>query len=463
VSSVFGRLLNYLLVPLLTYRFAPADYGIIAELYAYMGFLTVILTFGLETGYFRFRHDTNVNPDTVYATAIQFIIVTNTLLLVIVYSAQDVIAQTLDYTQHQDYLWWAVLIVACDTSSALAFARLRAEQRAARFAIIKLIEVVINLSLNLVFLFALQTAWLRSFAIPDLGIGYVFIANLGASITKMILLAPQFRGAWQRSDLILLKRLLRYALPMVIIGLAGMVNELFDRIALKQLLPFTPEVNLEQLGIYSACYKLSILMSLFIQAFRYAGEPFFFAQAGSKQAPHLYALVMQGIVVSCSVIFLVVSLYLELFGYLIGAPYREGLHVVPILLGAQWLLGVYINLSIWYKLTDRMLLGAMIALIGSAITVIALWFFVPRYGYPAAAWSHVLCYGSLVILSYLFGRRYYPVPYHLKQFFGYPILAIALYYMHQLLPGSTLIQATALLFVFILIVIGHYSLNWTLK
>jgi O-antigen/teichoic acid export membrane protein len=269
--------------------------------------------------------------------------------------------------------------------------------------------------------------------VPAIGIGYVFLANLAASALKLVLLIPQFRGFAAGFDRALFRRLIRYSLPMVIIGFAGIVNDMLDRPALKYLLPYDAETNMAQLGIYSACYKLSILMTLFIQAFRYAGEPFFFAYARQSDARQTYATVLNYFVIFCVFIFLLVTLYLGLFKYFVGAPYREGLHIVPILLLANLLLGVYVNLSIWYKLTDRTLMGAWVTLTGSGITVALLFWLVPIYGYEGAAWARLICYGAMVVLSYLLGRKYYPVPYDLKRAVGYVALGIGLYGLSRLL------------------------------
>jgi O-antigen/teichoic acid export membrane protein len=214
---------------------------------------------------------------------------------------------------------------------------------------------------------------------------------------------------------------------MVVIGMAGVVNEMLDRAALKYLLPYDEAINMAQLGIYSACYKLSILMMLFIQAFRYAGEPFFFNYAKQRDAKQIYALVLTWFVIFCVAIFLLVTLYLDLFQYFVGAAYREGLVVVPVLLLANLLLGVYVNLSVWYKLTDRTLMGAWVALIGAGITVVMLWLLVPRFGYQGAAWAHLACYGAMVALSYGLGRKYYPVPYEVLRVIGYIGLGLGLY------------------------------------
>ncbi len=434
LSSILGRFLNYLLVPLYTYTFVPADYGVVAEFYAYMGFLAVLMTFGMETGYFRFRSKGDDDPNTVLATVLRFLILVNGMFLALAVAFQQPVADLLRHAAHPEYIWWVAAILAMDSVGNAAFARLRAENNALRFAGIKLVEIGANIGLNVFFIVLCRQAFeadpesvLGRLWDPDIGVGYVFLSNLAASGLKLVLLTPQFRGALTGFDGELFRRMLRYSLPMVVIGMAGIVNEMLDRAALKYLLPYDDATNMAQLGIYSACYKLSILMTLFIQAFRYAGEPFFFSYAKQRDAKQVYALVLNWFVIFCVFIFLMVTLYLDLFQYFVGSDYREGLRVVPVLLLANLLLGVYVNLSIWYKLTDRTLLGAWVALAGAGITVLSLWLLVPTFGYEGAAWAHLICYGAMVVLSYALGRRYYPVPYDLLRVFGYIGLGLALY------------------------------------
>jgi O-antigen/teichoic acid export membrane protein len=438
VSSIIGRFLNYLLVPLYTYTFVPADYGVVAEFYAYMGFLAVLLVFGLETGYFRFRAGSEQAPPVVFGTVLRFLLLVNGLFVLAAVLFQQPVAALLRHGPHPEYIWWVATILALDSVAAPAFARLRAEDRALRFAGIKLIEIGANIGLNLFFIVLCRQAHAADPASllgqlwnPAIGVGYVFLANLAASGLKLLLLLPQLKdgliGPGAVFDRLLFARMIRYSAPLVVIGLAGIVNEMLDRVALKFLLPFDPATNMTQLGIYSACYKLSILMMLFIQAFRYAGEPFFFSYAKQKDARAVYALVLNWFVIFCVLIFLVVTLYLPVFQYFVGADYREGLVVVPVLLIANLLLGIHVNLSIWYKLTDRTLLGAGVALVGAAITIVALWVLVPTFGYQGAAWAHLLCYGSMVVLSYGLGRRYYPVPYDLLRVGGWVALGLGLH------------------------------------
>ena len=464
LSSIIGRFLNYLLVPLYTYSFAPADYGVVAEFYAYMGFMAVLLVFGLETGFFRFRATGEHAPDVVFATVLRFLVLINAGFLLAAYLLQQPIAELLRHAANPQYIWWTAAIIAMDSIGAAAFARLRAEEKAFQFAAIKLIEIGANIGLSLFFILLCRQAFetdpesfLGRLWDPEIGIGYVFLANLAASALKLLLLAPQFRAGLAGFDGALFRRMIRYSLPMVVIGLAGIVNEMLDRAALKYLLPYDDATNMAQLGIYSACYKLSILMTLFIQAFRYAGEPFFFAYAKEGDARPVYALVLTWFVILCVFIFLLVTLYLDVFQYFVGAPYREGLHVVPVLLLANLLLGVYVNLSIWYKLTDRTLLGAGVALGGALITIVALWLLVPAYGYAGAAWAHLLCYSAMVLISYLLGRRYYPVPYDLPRVIGYITLGLGLYATHRALierlDWNVWVSATLLMAGFLALVL----------
>lgn len=432
LSSILGRFLNYLLVPLYTYTFSAEAYGVVSEFYAYAGFLAVVLVFGLETGYFRFRQQRGQDAKAVYGSSLAFLVVTSCLFFAAVLYWRQELASWLHHADHPEYLVWFAGILAMDTVSALPFARLRAENRAWRFAGVKFAEILITIGLNLFFLLLwpkLVRWWpdspVAGFYRPQLGVGYIFLANLLASLVKLALLLPQFRQlTWPRP---LLLPILRYSLPMVVIGLAGMVNEMLDRAVLKILLPYDVQTNLKLLGIYGACYKLSVLMTLFVQAFRYAGEPFFFAYADHSDARRIYARVMQYFVMAGVFIFLLVTLFLDFFQYFIGAEYRVGLDVVPILLLANLCLGIYVNLSVWYKLGDRTGLGAWVAIAGALVTILLNVLWIPRWGYLGSAWATLACYVFMVCLSWLLGRRFYPVPYPLLRMTAYLGLGLVLY------------------------------------
>lgn len=438
LSSIIGRFLNYLLVPLYTYTFSAGEYGVVSEFYAYAGFFAVLLIGGLETGYFRFRQKEQFSAESVYAGAQTFLVLVNLAFLGIIVFLQEPLAERLHYGEHPEYILWFGSILALDAITALPFARLRAENRAWRFAGIKLAEIFMAIGLNLFFLLAcpkIASLWpdsaIRFIYDPAIGVGYIFIANLLASGCKFFLLLPQLRGVRLHLDPALLKPMLAYSLPMVVIGFAGMVNEMLDRAILKYLLPHDLDTNLQMLGIYGACYKLSILMSLFVQAFRYAGEPFFFSIAGRDDAQKSYALVMHYFTIFGVFIFLLVTLFIDFFQYFIGAEFREGLDVVPVLLIANLLLGIYVNLSIWYKLTDHTVIGAWVSLAGAGLTAWLNVWWIPIWGYHGSAWATLICYLFMVVASWLLGRRYYPVPYKLGRMITYLSLGLALYAGHR--------------------------------
>jgi len=435
LSSIVGRFLNYLLVPLYTYTFAAAEYGVVSEFYAYAGFFAVLLTLGLETGYFRFRNREGIPAGAAYPAALMVLLLANLAFITAILVYRQPLADLLRYPDHPEYLVWFGLILAMDAISALPFARLRAEDRAWRFAGIKIAEILLAIGFNLLFLLGwpkLAGLWpelpLAQLYDPAIGVGYIFVANLIASAFKLLLLTPQFRGVPYRAGLKVIKPLLAYSLPMVIIGFSGVINEMLDRAILKYLLPYELKENLRILGVYGACYKLSILMTLFVQAFRYAGEPFFFAYAGRADAKRAYALVLRYFVIFCVFIFLLVTLFLDLFQYFIGEEYREGLDVVPILLMANLFLGIYVNLSVWYKLTDRTGMGAWVSLIAAGITIGLNFWWIPLIGYRGAAWAHLACYGGMAVASWLLGRHYYPVPYPVFRILFYLLFGVALYF-----------------------------------
>ena len=440
LSSIVGRFLNYLLVPLYTYTFSTGEYGVVSEFYAYAGFFAVLLVWGLETGYFRFRQKEGYDTEAVYASALSFLVTVNLAFVAAMFMFREPLAGLLHYPEHPEYLLWFSMILALDAITALPFARLRAENRAWRFAGVKLTEIFLTIALNLFFLVAcpkFQALWPESLITrvydPAIGVGYIFLSNLLASAFKCLLLMPQFRSVRFELNRHILSSMLAYSLPMVVIGFAGMINEMLDRAILKFMLPYDLSTNLKMLGIYGACYKLSILMTLFVQAFRYAGEPFFFSIAGRADAKRAYALVMNYFVLFGVFIFLVVALYIDFFKYFIGREFREGVSVVPILLMANLLLGIYVNLSIWYKLTDRTGLGAWVSLAGASLTAALNIWWIPIWGYTGSAWATLCCYLFMVCLSWLLGRRFYPVAYNIGKITGYMGLGLLLYTGHRYL------------------------------
>ncbi|MDD1631047.1 MAG: oligosaccharide flippase family protein, partial [Methylococcaceae bacterium] len=441
ISSIFGRFLNYLLVPLYTYYFSAAEYGVVSEFYAYAGFFSVLLLFGFETGYFRFRDKEHSGRDVAYSTALIFVVLVNLSFFLGILLINTRLSAALNYADHPEYVLCFTLILTLDAIASIPFARLRAEDKAFRFAGIKVTEILVTVLLSLFFIIYCPKlyaenpqSWIARIYNPAIGIGYIFIANLIASLFKFLLLAPQLKGLAWGFDRELFGRMIRYSLPMVVIGFAGIINEMLDRALLKYLLPYDPQTNMKMLGIYSACYKLSILMSLFIQAFRYAAEPFFFAYSANSDARTVYAKVLKFFVIFCVFIFLLVTLFIDFFKYFLGEEFRTGLEVVPILLLANLCLGIYVNLSIWYKLTDRTLMGAFVSLAGAGLTIVLNVWWIPVLGYVGSAWATLACYASMAIFSYLLGRHYYPVAYDVKRVLAYITLGVGLYISREQLP-----------------------------
>ena len=434
LSSIFGRFLNYLLVPLYTYYFSAEEYGVVSEFYAYAGFFSVVLIFGFDTGYFRFRNKEEPSQDKAYSTSLWFILVMNLGFFGGILWINPWLSDLLKYPDHPEYVLCFSLILIMDAIAAIPFARLRAENKAFRFAGIKIVEILITVGLSLFFIKYCPKLlgnenfpWIAKIYDPQIGVGYIFIANLIASICKFIMLAPQLFGLNGGFDKLLFRKMLGYSLPMVVIGFAGIINEMLDRVLLKQLLPYDLATNMKMLGIYGACYKLSILMSLFIQAFRFAAEPFFFSYSGNADAKLIYARVLRFFVVFCVFIFLLVTLFIDFFKYFVGPEFRSGLDVVPILLLANLFLGVYVNLSIWYKLTDHTLIGALVSSCAAVLTIVLNIWWIPVYGYTGSAWAHLIGYAGMALVSYVLGRFYYPVKYDVLQISAYIALGLGIY------------------------------------
>lgn len=432
-TTVISRLLNYLLVPLHTYLFSnAADYGVVGELYAWTSLFIVILTYGMETAFFKFSQDDSIK-DRVYTTVVGSLLCTSTLFIVLCSWFAQPIADWLQYPNHPEYVRWFAVIIGVDALTSIFFAQLRFLNRPIRFAAVKITNILVNVLLNLFFLllcpWLLQkspdSAFVNTIYNPEIGVGYIFIANLVASVVTLLMLLPGIFRQKFVFDWSLWKQMFRYAFPLLIFGLAGIVNETMDRVLIKRLSPAAePQASV---GIYSACYKISIMMTIFIQAFKYAAEPFFFRKAKDKDAKETYAEVMTAFVLVCSVIFVGIMLYIDIVQYFVGETYRVGLPIVPILLMANLFLGIFYNLSIWYKLTGQTKFGAYIALFGAAITLGLNWLLIPRFDYMGAAWTTFACYLSMMVVSYLLGQKYYHVNYDLKRILFYLVFAVAVY------------------------------------
>lgn len=434
LSSIIGKFLNWLLVPLYTYVLAQqSDYGIVTNLYAWTALLLVILTYGMETGFFRFANKEGAHPNTVYVTAMVSLFTTSLLFAVLCCVFCRPISAALGYPDHSEFIALLSVVVAMDAFACIPFAYLRYKRRPLQFAALKLLFVFLNILLNLFFLVLCpkiqDAAWVAPWYNPDYGVGYVFVANILATGIQTLCLLPYIleplRGRVEPLfSFPLLKDMLRYSLPLLVLGVCGIMNQTLDRI----LFPFlyTAADAQAQLGIYGACFKVAMVMMMFTQAFRYAYEPFVFAKHKDKQSVEAYADAMKYYILFSYLILLGMVFYLDLLKYIIAPTYWEGLKIVPVVLWAYIFQGVYFNLSFWYKLTDKTQYGAYFSLVGVVITFVLQVIFVPRIGYMASAASSAVCYFAIMLLSYFVGRKYLTIPYDFRKIGAYTLITLLL-------------------------------------
>ncbi len=434
LSSIVGRLLNYLLVPLhLAFFDHPSDYGVLSELYAWVAFLIVLLTFGMETSFFRFLQNSD-DQEKVFRNAFASLIGINLLYYIALLFFNQGIADAMLFSEHNEYIILLGTIVAIDAVSALPLAKLRAEEKAKKFALIQFSSIMTNVVLNIFFLMVFFDA-----SRPEEGILFILFANLISSLVKPLLLYKDFLKINWNLDFTLIREMFIYAFPLVIAGFAGIINETMDRILLKFTLydGITPESLIDaeaQVGIYSANYKLAMLVTILIQAYRYAAEPFFFAQLKNQDRQLVYRKVMNYFIAAVCLVFLGVSLNIDIFKYFVNNEnYWEGLKVIPILLLANVFLGIYINQSIWYKLSNQTRFGAYIAICGAVLTLLINLIFIPFYGYMASAWATLIVYASQMVASYFLGQKFYPIKYNVRKFFLYLISALMLFAFARIL------------------------------
>ena len=438
LSSVVGRLLNYLLVPLYTRYFLPEEYGVVTELYAYVAFLVIILTYGLETAFFRFSQ-TEKNNRVVYSTSLISLLFTSLLFIFLMFTFSESISSSIGYPNNQEYVKWFAIIIGLDAISSISFAKLRALNKATRFALIRLVNIFVNIGLNLFFIiycpYAIENNlpslnFVNSVYSSSVGVGYIFVANLFASVVTILMLLPEMINSVWIFDKKLWGKMMIYASPLLIAGLAGITNETIDRILLKYLLPDNLNVS-KEIGLYGAFYKLSIIMILFIQTFRFAAEPFYFAQEREINSKKIYADVMKYFVIVISVIFLIVTTFYDFFINFLGSNYHDqrGFLVVSILLLANFFLGIYYNLSIWFKLTEKTLYGAYIAIFGAIITLAGNYLLIPKIGFVGCAIATLACYFMMTVVSFYLCKKHYPIPYNIKRLFLYFLLMISIYFI----------------------------------
>jgi O-antigen/teichoic acid export membrane protein len=432
VSSILGKFLNWLLVPLYTYVLASqSDYGKVTNLYAWTALLLVILTYGMETGYFRFANKRKEDADTVYSTTLITVGFTSLMfaLLCLIFSNQ--LANILGYHIHPEYITMLGVVVAMDAFASIPFAYLRFSNRPIKFAAYKFIYIFLNIVFNLFFL--ISCPWLMKvapatvdwFYNPDYGVGYVFVANLLSTFLQTLILLPYVFVVQFKFDYSILKKLLQYSLPLLVLGIAGIMNQTLDKILFPYLKPGL--VGEAELGIYGATSKIAMVMLMFTQAFRYAYEPFIFAQHKDKESLSAYADAMKFFVIFSLLIFLGMVMYIDIFKYIIQRDYWVGLNVVPIVLMSFIFQGIFFNLSLWYKLTDKTMYGAWFSILGTIIIVIGNIILVPILSYTGSAWAAFACYFVIMLVSYYFGQKHMPIKYDFKTIGLYSALTLVLY------------------------------------
>ena len=458
-GTIVPRFLNYgILTFLYTRIFDKGQYGIVTELYAWMVFLLIILTYGMETGFFRFSQRSE-EYERVYSTTVVSLFVSSAIFLVLVNLFIRPVSELLRYSDHQGYIRMFAAIIAIDAFAAIPFARLRKENRAGLFSTIKILNVVITI-LAVVFLLLIapgiyekSTGWFRIIYNPDYGVGYVFLANLVGSFSTLLMLLPFTLKIRPLFDKEIWLRMINYSVPLMIAGLGGAINETLDKILLRRM--YHGDNGLEILGEYGAGYKIAVLMSLFIQMFRFAAEPFFFERAKSEGAKETYAFVMKYFIIAMLVVYLIINLYITGFQYLIGQNFRESLKVVPIVGMGYLLYGIYVNHSIWYKLNDMTKYGIYITFSGALVTILVNVIFIPEYGYMASAWAHVASYGSMVILSFIMASKYYKIKYNMKAVIPYFIIGAGITAFSKMYEYNNIIAElainTILLLIFVII------------
>ena len=436
-STIAARFLNYLLTPFLTYNLAEvSDYGKIGLIYSIIPIFNVIFTYGFETAYFRFSANKDGNKD-LYSTAALSLFISTVLFTGVLWLNQHLLGQSIGLEEYPTIIKLMILIIAVDTLAAIPFARLRQEGRPIKYAMAKVLGIIVNIFLVWFFIqycpkhISTQN-WIGRIYDPSVNpVTYVVFANLIQAIVTLLFLAAEVLQIRFRFNADLWRKMMLYAMPLILVGMGGVINDTMNRVMMRWWLPGTEQFRETQIGIYNACAKLPILITLFVQAFKMSAEPFFFKQAESGSPQRMYARVMKFFVMILSVAFLAVSLFMPVWQYFIGPEYREGLGIVPILLLANIFLGIYYNLTVWYKLTNKTLFGAWIALTGSVVAVAINYFFIPRFGYLACAWGTFAAYGLMMVMSYTMGQKYYRIPYAWKKLVAFMSIAVSIFFIHK--------------------------------
>lgn len=459
VSSILGKFLNWLLVPLYTYTLeSSADYGVVTNLYSWTALLLVILTYGMETGYFRFANKNKENADKVYSTTLISVGFTSVIFAVVCLIFDNNIAAMLGYSKTPEFISMLGVVVAIDAFASIPFAYLRFANRPVKFALIKFIYIALNILFNLFFLIVCPWIMERSpeliswFYDPHYGVGYVFVSNILSTGIQTLALLPYIRIKNISFDSALLKQMLRYSLPLLVLGVAGIMNQTLDKILFPFLLP--GKYGASELGIYGATSKIAMIMLMFTQAFRYAYEPFIFSQHKDKNSMAAYADAMKFFVIFSLLIFLGMVYYMDIFKYIIQRDYWTGLNVVPIVLASFIFQGIFFNLSLWYKLTDKTMYGAWFSIGGTVIIVVGNILLVPVYSYTGSAWAAFACYFALMLVSYYFGQKHMPIAYDLKTIGLYSLITIVLYIAGMYIETPYVILNLTIKSVLLLLFVG---------
>ena len=447
LSSIVGRFLNYLLVPLYTATLSAASggYGVITNIYAYVALALVLLTFGMETTYFRFTNKTHTDSETVYGTTLITVGTISLMFAVLVVLLLDPISQLMGYGDHPDYVAVMAITVAIDAFLCIPFAHLRQQRKSIKFAALKLLNIVITILLNLIYFYFMDGT----------DVGYVFYINMASTVLLALCLITEYATFRWKLDRKLLRTMLSYSWPILILGIAGILNQTAD----KMLFPYIYEGSdmREQLGIYGACSKIAMIMAMITQAFRFAYEPIVFAGVKDKDQHEMYAKAMKFFIIFTLLAFLMVVGYMDILKYIIGSDYWPGLRVVPIVMAAEIMMGIYFNLSFWYKVIDKTIWGAIFSGIGCAVLIIVNVLFVPKYGYMACAWGGFAGYGVAMVASYFVGQKYYPIDYPIKDIALYVVLAWVCFRLMELSADWSMIGQlafnTLLIIIFVAVIL----------
>ena len=435
LSSIVARFINYFLVPIQTKRFhaSGGEYGIITNVYAYVSLLIILLTYGMETTFFRFMSKDGENPERIYSTTLRMVGFTSLVFAVLISLFLTPIASAMGYADHPEYVWVMFVTIAIDAFVAIPMAYLRYLHKPVKFASIQIFNIALNIVLNILYLIVLPALKLNPFGIYDeqftLDVVWVFYINIFCSFVKMLLLWKELGGINKGFDRPACRRMLSYAWPLLIMGLAGQLNQAASQILFPFFYDGTPMEAKEQLGIYGACIKIAMIMVMITQAFRYAYEPFVFGKSRDKDNKETYAQSMKYFIIFTLLAFLVVIGYMKVLRHLVDESYWEGLRVIPIVMAAEIMFGIFFNLSFWYKLTDHTIWGAWFSGLGALVLIIVDILFIPRFSYMACAWAGFAAYAVSMVVSYVAGQKYYPIRYPLRDILIYVVFSAVIFFL----------------------------------